>query len=158
MGCHTWFYKKSDLPLDECIKKVKKQIRDGLNWSNIYLLDISGHVELDGGGNQPFKENELNDWIRYNTRILSWLEKGWIRESAYNLLTDAGMYFRGNYYVDTNEFHDVFRIHNYPDDVLLSMDETVEFLQKNNIVMDEYISERLKLFWNKYPDGQIHFG
>lgn len=158
MGCHTWFYKKSELTLDECIHQAKNKMREGLVWSSVYLLDISGHVEIDGG-NHPFSEKELKDWDKYNTRVLSWLEKGWIRDAAYNLLGD-GMYFRGNYYVDCGEFHDLFRLGGYPEDILLSLDETLNFIENNkaNIHLYDYSIEKLKLFWEKYPNGNIHFG
>lgn len=83
-------------------------------------------------------------------------------------------------------YHDIFRIGGYPDEVLYSFDDTLKFLEVNeDKIQFGYIMcinpeeqdhqkriwqeqeresykikviEKLKEFWSKYPDGQIHFG
>ena len=63
-------------------------------------------------------------------------------------------------YIDDTGFHDVFRKYGYPDDKLFSLDETLSYINnpENNCEIYENTIERLKEFWNKYPDGMIMFG
>jgi len=144
MGCHTWFYKRSDMSLDDAISKAKSLMIQGINSSIIYTLSLSGHLDnLD----VPYKKEQLDDWVTYNKRVLSWLEKGWITESSYKIICD-GIYHNKIHYVDCGEFHDLFRLGGYPDDVLLSLDDTLKFIEenKNNIQLYDYSIEKLKLF------------
>ena len=57
---------------------------------------------------------------------------------------------------DVEYYHDLFRIGNYPDDVLLSEKETIDFIDKHKIEKVNWVA--LKEFWQVYPDGMICFG
>ena len=63
-------------------------------------------------------------------------------------------------YTDIDTPHDLFRIGGYPDDKLLSLQQTMEFIERNKerISFSENWEERLKEFWSKNPDGVIEFG
>ncbi len=159
MGCHTWFYKKVNLSLEDATKKVVSMLENANNSANEYLLT----KDFD-----TFSKESLEEWVYYNNRILSWIRKGWIRSAIYKLLDD-GIYIKdkNSYYIDCDEDHDIFRIGGYPEDVLFSMDETLEFIEKNkdliygyhtNTVSGKNWKEQLEDFWVKYPDGNIHFG
>lgn len=54
------------------------------------------------------------------------------------------------------DYHDAFRIGGYPDDILLSLNETIEFIKKHKIEKVDW--DYLKEFWCVYPDGMIRFG
>jgi hypothetical protein len=55
------------------------------------------------------------------------------------------------------EFHDVFRVKNYPEDILKSLDQTVNFIEANECEVFDDTHDRLKEFWDKYPNGLIYF-
>ena len=58
-------------------------------------------------------------------------------------------------------YHDVFRTNkecHYSGECLFSFVETISFCNRYTIELDTYQIEKLKEFWNKYPDGYIHFG
>lgn len=63
-------------------------------------------------------------------------------------------------YTDIDTPHDLFRIGGYPDDKLLSLQQTMQFIERNKEQMSftENWEERLKEFWAKNPDGVIEFG
>ena len=58
----------------------------------------------------------------------------------------------------TTEFHDVFRESGFPEIILGSYDETIDYIRDDKCVVFDYTDEYLKRFWNKYPDGKIEFG
>lgn len=60
-------------------------------------------------------------------------------------------------YIDT-EYADLFRTHYHDDVYLKSFNETIEFINKENISITDENLLRLKEFWDKYPDGVIEFG
>ncbi len=68
--------------------------------------------------------------------------------------------FKGKSYIQVTT-HDLFRVPHYPDDKLGSYRETLSFIESNSkrvYFPDDLLEERLKEFWNKYPDGLITFG
>lgn len=66
-------------------------------------------------------------------------------------------YENGVLYEEIDEFHDLFRVGDYPETTLHSFEETTEFIENNKVKGDIYWDE-LKKFWEKYPDGLITFG
>lgn len=56
------------------------------------------------------------------------------------------------------EFHDVFRVKNYPEDILTSLNQTLNFINNNECEIFEDTHDKLKEFWDKYPNGLIYFG
>ena len=70
-----------------------------------------------------------------------------------------GEYVRGKgYFIDVDEYHDLFRVGGYPDDCLFSLDATMKFIQENGCELTEENKVHLHAFWEKYPDGMIRFG
>jgi len=165
MGCHTWFYKKVNLPLDECKKKVITFLEQ-YNLSSLSNLD---NCEFGG-------DEKTCQCVRNNNRVISWIKKGWITESCYKLLDEVGYYDINTkiYYTEDVELgHDAFRIGGYPETKLFSLQETLDFLEKNDdkisyastiwdktdrSILKAKAIEKLKEFWKKNPDGMIDFG
>ena len=56
------------------------------------------------------------------------------------------------------EFHDVFRIGGYPETILTSLDEALLFIENNNCQTYANTIDKLKEFFDKYPNGVIEFG
>lgn len=63
-------------------------------------------------------------------------------------------------YTDIDTPHDLFRIGGYPEDKLLSLKQTMEFIEKNKqlITFTKNWEDNLKEFWSQNPDGIIDFG
>lgn len=64
-------------------------------------------------------------------------------------------------YINSNELpYDLFRIGGYPKNQLLSLKETMKFLEdnKDKIRIFYGTTEKLENFWKQYPDGMICFG
>lgn len=67
--------------------------------------------------------------------------------------------YNDNRYTNEGLPHNLFRIGGYPDDVLKSLDETLEYINKNHI--SYYVGDwelKLTAFWDENPDGIIEFG
>jgi hypothetical protein len=63
-------------------------------------------------------------------------------------------------YTNVDTPHDIFNIQTNPKLVLFSLEETLEFIEKNRekIIFRENWEERLRDFWAKNPKGLIEFG
>ena len=142
MGCHTWcFQKDKDLSTEDLASIIRERINESLvyagrrfgkNKTVQYLLDFSEELE----------KNEDN----YEKLAELWEEV--------SLSADIELHNKVLY--KSVDFHDIFRVGNYPEDVLLSLDDTKQFIKDNDCTD---ISEKLiNEFWEKYPNGMIHFG
>ena len=63
----------------------------------------------------------------------------------------------GIYYSSVDRYNDIFRYRNY-DAYVLSEEEMWKLIDDNNIIINDGNKEKLKEFWNLYPDGMIYFG
>jgi hypothetical protein len=168
MGCHTWFYKKVDLTLDEFYEKEIKSVKKDLNYSlktqeKVDKLGINEYLKQNP--NSPWEVKDLRN-LHYdinNTKyVLSVLESRTLNLNDY--LEDTFSYYvyieGKGFYVDT-DYHDLFRIYGYPEDKLFSLKETLDFItkyEKENDVKVEVEMNLLKEFWDEFPDGMIDFG
>lgn len=168
MGCHTWFYKKVDYPVDTIKDKAVKYLQEEIDSCKFY-------IEQDFTDGYVIKEDFENS-LKYHQRVLDWVNKGWINEAAAKIVSFLdGVTYSNNtkcFYKDAN-YHDIFRRGGYPDHELHSLEETLQYLEKydgeisyQSTIFDETpreelknrAIERLKEFWEKYPDGMIDFG
>ena len=165
MGCHTWFYRKINLPLEDCKKKVVDTLEKYVSWE---LSDLNK--------SERESDEEACTSIKNTNRVISWIKKGWITEACYRLLDEVGYYDINTkiyYRTDDHLGHDTFRIGGYPETKLFSLEETLDFLEKNDdkisyastiwdktdrSILKAKAIERLKEFWEKNPDGMIDFG
>lgn len=154
MGCHTWFYQK----LNKTEKEIKKEI----------LFNLYESRKLF------FKNKKLLSYI--NNDIFKIKTKKLVKKELYEIYVNTPQetlktVFKNDLYEKLNDFHDLFRTDNYNSPVLTSIEETLYFIKKNNLKGISYFSEKenkiiteepnyekIKYFWNKYPDGIIEFG
>jgi len=101
---------------------------------------------------------EYQSLIPIIKRQIRMVENGYCQRAVWNHQPELSEYINNIFYINS-EYHDVFRIGDYPEDVLYSYEECLEYIKqyelKHNIIVDVY---RLKEFWDKYPDGIITFG
>lgn len=62
--------------------------------------------------------------------------------------------------VDHESYHDLFRKSGYPETVLYSLEETLEYINddKNECEVFDFTEEELVKFWAECPNGSIDFG
>lgn len=169
MGCHTWFYKelkKPDLTNFEIKNKIINNIENvTLPFLNKLLKETSDKKE----------EIELKEEI-YLTKIhlkqiidISLKDEYKLLHAYYDMLDINFTSYNGKFYENT-EYQDIFRHRNYEAPTLTSLNDTLEFIKihnckgncyfdKNDKLINEEINfDKLKEFWNKYPNGIIEFG
>lgn len=172
MGCHTWFYKKVEVSYEDAklqlIKSLDKNIKILERWVQnpndkrfLMIRDDHPYYTLE------YTKNQLDIYER-KKRIV---EKGLCKEAVLNKYSDCSFevfrYIKGKGHYKSLDLCDIFRIGNYPPDTLFSLQETLDFIEKNkdkvyyyhfNDVQNKDWKQQLEEFWKKYPDGMIDFG
>jgi hypothetical protein len=181
MGCHTWFYKKIEVTEDQVREDVTKYLKREIDFYDRLVNNRDG-IDKDLLETYPewTKEYGLYHKPIYERRLRI-IEKGLCKLAMYYKYKSTklgGVYHFDKHtctmYVSTDSLpHDTFRRGGYPEDKLLSLEDTLKYLEDNddiiyytstifdktdrNILKDKSI-ERLKKFWNEYPEGMIDFG
>jgi hypothetical protein len=141
MGCHTSFYEKSEIQLPRLTKKVKKQIINFLYKRNKKQVILSYYKYTAWFLNQPvhykkyqrikrFKQAfdysnyvmQLRDWCRITT---IWFIEGIIGTSA-----NRHQYSKSEKLLLKCSRYDIFRVWDYPNDVLKSYQDYLDFKKK----------------------------
>lgn len=167
MGCHTWFYKKTETPTDESIKEYL------LEYCAAELKYLDALVN-DRESIDPHMLDAYPEWTPEwaKERIIEWsdlqasiqndsLEKAKLYELYLGWYNDLIAYDeKHGWFEPVDEYHDLFRVGGYPEDHLCSLEETLEYINnpENQCRVYDYTNESLAAFWNKYPDGLIEFG
>jgi hypothetical protein len=160
MGCHTWFFRKIESPPKETIIKVVGEfISKELDFLNRLIND---RESIDNNLLESYPEKNiqflLDEQNRLNNGSMSDEElNDYYCSQASNLIE----YVEGRgFYSDGTGFHDLFRKHGYPDDKLFSYEETLAYINdpKNECTVCDWTNDKLKEFWEKFPDGMIQFG
>jgi len=200
MGCHTWFYTKTDnIEMKEINSTFISTIRSELNLYTgllelITLYKYRSRIPQKAirrvlgdvyvpiykyvmSKDDNFSKNKVIFRIKYLSKILELYmfnklkQETIIKRVTNDFTTDDIYYHNGVFYKGLNGIHDIFRIGGYPNEIMLSLNDTLEFLNTNenkvfyenvqfsklsNNKKNKLISE-LKKFWNDYPDGLIKF-
>ncbi len=182
MGCHTWFYKKMETPSNEVMYNSIKNVLDSnlkyyrLHFSFIKkaLLFVYSWILIPAFKNSNrFKELHNECHIIYYGRELMLLKQNkdnteWLAKKYASISYAASLGLisfvegKGLYHEPESDSlpHDVFRVYDYPDIKLFSLEETLAFISnpKNECKVFEETHDELVEFWTKYPDGMICFG
>lgn len=170
MGCHTWYYTKIERTQEEatevCLRVLRrarnswwksfKYWEDGVEWYRLCYEIILSEREYK---NNCFKHvNILNRQIRM-------VSNGYCKRAVWNnqdgFMGAMTEYVDGvGLFMEVDDFHDGFRVHDYPDIHLLSLQETLDYIESRGEQCQsyEYTLDILVEFWNKYPNGMICFG
>lgn len=111
------------------------------------------------------QRNIIDEWMM-DFFTLSWIPDGWPEDKFAHIDCHDGIFYQEcdeNY--ETIQ-HDTFRVSNYPDTVLHSYEEYLEFVRnpENGAYLNpngstwDAADARMKEFWEKYPDGVVRFG
>ena len=165
MGCHTWFKTKSKYTLDDIvIKWIENHKNFIVKWES-YCKNPQHKYRKEGGIFSDLTQEQLEWYLKVYKRQLVFVEKGLIREAliyaSYKFFEDERSFFIHNnilYAQTENCPHNIFRIGNYPEDILTSLEETLIFCETNKIYLNTEQLIELKQFWNNNPIGLIKFG
>jgi hypothetical protein len=176
LGCHTWFKVKSKHSLEDLreiwLNKQKEWID---KWDNYKENPDCKERQVDGiFGNLS---QEQFDWYsKVHKRQFDFVKKKIIKSDfvhhLYKDLEDEKLfeYHNGILYSDNGNLpHDIFRIGDYPEDKLFSLEDTLGFIEKNREKIyygtassqaqaEEEAIKLLKDFWVKNPIAMIDFG
>lgn len=168
MGCHTWFSDK--IKVQPTFEDVKKDVIDHyITERGYYERHVNGNllpdeIDLFSEASLESSEQIIIDINHYIDDVMREYDVDDIMEQ-YAFVKSLDFCRRNHlFYRSIRNFHDVFRIGGYPEDELLSMDETLEFIENNINSIDfgnrnrEMATIRLEEFWREYPDGRIDFG
>jgi len=150
MGCHTSFHSR--------FRKIKyKELRDSViyvhNKEILYLTNYFDNCHFT-----ETKKDVLKEIKRNKTILKAVLSKKINKINTLSKLFDSEkdlICHKGYLYIEANYF-DLFRVGNYPEDILETEKETFSFIEKQNII--EYNVELIKKFWTENPNGLITFG
>lgn len=181
MGCHTWFFKKIESPTSEVIVKfVKERVSEELDFLNrlindresidVDLLEIYPEWDIEyAKKNIPiweaiydFANGVKIDFSIFPEYFFPDVPEDELLESLYSSFMPGIITFikgRG-WYSECDDYHDVFRKYGYPENMIFSLEETLEYIKdpKNECVVYDYTERRIREFWEKYPNGMINFG
>jgi|ERR1035437_2286571 hypothetical protein len=157
MGCHTWCAYKVDRTIEEARKLwIIEKEKSIISWKQM-MNDPEDECRVAYEWTQEFIEH----WLEVYERQLQMVRKGLCDVAVMNKQPEHSYYIKGKgLFINTKEHGNQFRIHNYPDDQIFSKEECLDFIEKNKdkIQFNDNTYEWLDEFWNKYPDGFMHFG
>jgi len=170
MGCHTWFAKKIDVSHEEVKSYMVSRLQKNVDF---YERLISDRQSIDADLLEAYPEWTVEFGQKYkeiSLRQLRMISKDLCQLAMYHSYVheDCLTYFVEGigFYVSSKDMpHDIFRIGGYPLDVLYSLQETLDFIERNSDKTKHHVywfcddwQQRLKDFWEKFPEAQIHFG
>ena len=162
MGCHTWFYKKSNRSIEEARKIFIDQTIETIEF---YKNVIDNDMQFEGVDWREWEKDGpgvgfIENFIKVLYRQIRMVEKGLCNLAVYNKQPEISFVNEKGFFVEHSDYHDVFRKHGYPEDILYSFDETIDYINNpdNHCTKNDLTEERLKEFWKECPDGAIEFG
>lgn len=112
------------------------------------------------------KQKDIIDDYMIDFFLMNWTPEGWPEGESVHLDYHDGIFYQecDENYKSIN--HDVFRVSDYPDVVLHSYDEYLEFVSnpKNGAQLNHFddtwegAHKQMKRFWDEFPDGVVDFG
>ena len=175
MGCHTWFKVESKYSLEE-LRQIWIQQR--INWIErweTFTKNPECEERTEGGIFSSYTQEYFDWYLKVYKRQFDFVKKGIVKQDFIHHLThmdDEDMHeiHNGILYCDNEDVpHDIFRIGDYPDDILFSFEESKKFIEKNRDKIfygtassqaqsEEECLYLLRNFWNKNRIGMIDFG
>lgn len=166
MGCHTWFKKKIDVSIEDARKIVINQLQYVIDDFSDLLENPNTEENSDLlRVYQEWTPDYITQCISIYNRQIRMIEKKLCNCAVFNKYNnDNGSIFiknKGMY--DGTEYHDLFRKYGFPNTILHSLKESVDYITNDENSCHLYLSlgdtiAVLTKFWKKYPDGIIYFG
>jgi hypothetical protein len=133
MGCHTWFY--------------KRLTKDEINRAKIHAISEAESYEIEG----------FVDYSKFITNSIETCDYKWL-VAGYGFQKGIVIQYKNIFYLTVCDFHDIFRLRNYPRKKLLNYKQLKKWMGKRWYDLNEDQKHQLCKFWKKYPNGLIAFG
>lgn len=167
MGCHTWFYKKIERPTDFEIKTVV--INRLMREADFNLRLINQRETIDDDILEAYPEwtpEYATECLEHTKQVIEAINSDTIdKDELYQMYCDYAdelmVWVPGHgFYQEADGYHDLFRKYGYPEDMLFSYEDTMDYInnQDNECYTYESTELHLKEFWAEYPNGMIKFG
>lgn len=167
MGCHTWFYTKFEINESKVLEDLKNNINTELQFFHDVIHNRTKVQEwLDKYYDIPYDEACIN--LKYFEDLKHKIDNNLLSNvELFNIYIELGIHQdiieyieNKGWFINTDEFHDIFRKGGYPEIQLFSLQETLDYINNpdNQCTVYDYTIERLNEYWNMYPDGMINFG
>lgn len=166
MGCHTWFYRKIDGPSPENVRgDLVKYFKESISFYDILEKspekideDYSWIFEAITPEQIAAERDEL--LFLYQLLVSGEMTELHSYELWCSFYTSQTRYVDGKgwFCYDDDLPHDLFRIGDYPEDLLFSLEETMSFIENKNCTTYDNTQKSLEKFWDEFPDGMISFG
>jgi hypothetical protein len=159
MGCHTWCYKKFERSIEEARTIwIKKQTEWIAKWQ-----EITENPYDECRVAYKWEQSYCDKCLLVYKRQLRMVEKGLCNVAVMNHQPEHCRYVEGKGFFIEEGTHDPFRIYGYPNDLLFSYDECIEYIskyekKKNTKVKLWNNGKTLETFWQNNPNGMICFG
>lgn len=155
MGCHTWFSR----PITEKEFNLMKE------YAPIQIYELTGDSKenIENGMYDKHLYNLLMKSLKENSPCVDgkfWWQLGW-GEGNPELGTDNFTHeIQGyeNLFIDVPEYHDLFRVRNYPHKVITSRRNLRRWMKKKYFKLTSEQLEKCTEFFQRYPGGVITFG
>ena len=155
MGCHTWFSK----PITEKEFDLMKEYAS----TEIYQLVGDSKENVENGMYDEYLYNLLIKSLKDNTPCVYgkyWWQLGWgegnpkLGDSSFVHEVQGYNYL----FIDVPEYHDLFRVKNYPNKVITSRRKLRRWMGKKYFNLTNEQLDKISEFFRKYPGGVITFG
>jgi hypothetical protein len=157
MSCHTWCARKVDRSIEEAREKYIKQQIESIRSAIKMLNDPTDECRVAYEWSEEYIQNSLHVMWRQ----LRMVENGFCNVAVMNKQPETSYYIPGKgFFINCDEHGNQFRIGGYPEDQIFSKEECLKFIEdnKDKIKFFDKTYEWLDEFWDKYPDGFMHFG
>ena len=160
--------------LDKCLESTRTMVKEydyhydwlfyGTNIDRNRKQMEEGFLEVMKSYHKLKRDDIIDDYMIDFFNFI-WTPAGWPKDKFAHTT-----YHNGAFYQECDEnyetiHHDLFRVSNYPETVLHSYDEYMQFVTnpENGAYLYpgekwEDVHKEMEEFWNKYPDGIVNFG
>lgn len=155
MGCHTWFYQKTNRTKEEAkklaIKKCQSEIDafDLSKYEDLHLFEIISSIPIE----------ERNYRINFWKRVMRMIEKNIL--NPYKIQPEELTFWDAEhgFYIHGGVAHNIFRVYGYPTEKFFSFESLKNWMvnQPSLHITDEGW-KRLEKYWQEYPESMIKFG
>lgn len=158
MGCHTWCARKENRTIEEA---RRLWIYEREKFIESWIEMINNPEDECRQAYPEWTQEYMEHTLKIYERQLRMVKKGLCNVAVMNQQPEHSYYIEGKgFFIDCKDFGNQFRIGGYPEDKIFSKEECLEFIERNKdkIQFYEKTYEKLDEFWNRYPDGYMHFG
>jgi len=157
MGCHTWFSR----PITEEEFALMKE------YATIEIYNLTGNTKenMETGLYDEFLYRLLMKSLKENIPCVYgkyWWQFGYGGSNP-NLFNGEHNFIHeikgdNKLFVNVKEYHDIFRVKNYPSKVIHSRRELRRWMRKRYFDLEKWQLEKISEFFRKYKNGVITFG